>query len=288
MMNEGLILSKILDYIKVNNLKVIDDFPIYFKNILIQFINKNDKIPEYKTIKKKTDKIKTNFFMINKNITKKEFIKDIINILPSLDTLKLDDSTTKKINILFLASNPHSTSPLRLDEEIREIDRAIRSSDLRDKILLNQQFAVRVSDLQEHFLRYRPHIVHFSGHGNSESRIILEDDQGFSREVPVTALENLFELFSGKIICVILNACYSEIQAQAIAKHIDCVIGMSNSILDKAAITFSTSFYRALAYGKNVQNAFDLAVNQLKLLGIQGSEIPKLISRKNPESISIN
>lgn len=287
MMNDGLILSIILDYIKANNLEVIDDFPIKFKDIIVKSIKNDKKIPEFEIIKKKTDRMRTNFFMINRNITKKEFIENIISIIPSLDSLGLDEYITTKINILFLSSNPHNTSPLRLGEEVRSIDKAIRSSDLRDKFILNQQWAVRISELQDHLLRYNPDIVHFSGHGSTESQIILEDETGSSYAVPARALEGLFKVFSGKIKCVVLNACFSETQAQAIAEHIDCVIGMSDSISDKAAITFSASFYKALAYGKNVKVAFNLAKNQIELLGIHGHDIPHLISLgKSPELIS--
>ena len=62
-----------------------------------------------------------------------------------------------------------------------------------------------------------------------------------------------------------LNACYSEAQAQAIAKHIDCVVGMTTAVGDDAAIDFATAFYRALGYGRDVQTAFDLGTNQIAL-----------------------
>ena len=38
----------------------------------------------------------------------------------------------KTITILFLAANPKNTTKLRLDEEIREIDQALRLSEYRD------------------------------------------------------------------------------------------------------------------------------------------------------------
>ena len=60
---------------------------------------------------------------------------------------------------------------------------------------------------------------------------------------------------------------------------------MSNSILDETAIIFSTSFYKALAYGENIKKAFSLAINQIKLLGMSGSNIPQLISYRNLETV---
>jgi hypothetical protein len=68
------------------------------------------------------------------------------------------------IKILFLAANPLNTNRLRLDEEMRAIDAAVRQGDYRDQFDIHSHWAVRISDLQELLLRYQPDIVHFTGH----------------------------------------------------------------------------------------------------------------------------
>lgn len=181
------------------------------------------------------------------------------------------------IQILFLAANPRDTEKLRLDEEFRSIDRALRESDFRNKFNVEQQWAVRFNDLQGHILRYKPDIVHFSGHGSVVSKIILEDSSGKSHPVSSRALGQLFRVLKDNIRCVVLNACYSEQQARAIAQHIDCVIGMSNAIGDSAAINFATSFYQALGYGRNVKDAFELGCNQVDLANLDEQDTPKLL-----------
>jgi len=188
------------------------------------------------------------------------------------------DSAT--IKILFLAANPTDTTPLRLDEEIRSIDQALRQGEFRDQVKLEQHWAVRVTDLQSLLLRHQPHIVHFSGHGSEASEIILEDNAGKSRPVSPQALSTVFSLLKDNIRCVILNACYSERQAQAIAEHIDCVIGMSKAIGDKAAISFATAFYQALGFGRDVKTAFDLGRAQIDLENISEEQTPQLLSPK--------
>jgi hypothetical protein len=80
------------------------------------------------------------------------------------------------------------------------------------------------------------------------------------------------------IRCVILNACYSEQQAGAIAEHIDCVIGMTEAIGDKAAISFASAFYQALGYGRDVKTAFDLGCVQIGLEDLEEHDIPVLKS----------
>lgn len=201
---------------------------------------------------------------------------------------QMDEKMKKIIKILFIAANPKDTAPLRLDEEIRGIDQALLQVKYRDKFDFEQKLATRVDDLQSHLLRYEPDVVHFSGHGSSASEIILEDRSGESKPVSVRALSQLFSVLKDNIRCVILNACYSEPQAKAIAEHIDCVIGMSNAIEDEAAIKFSAAFYQALGYGRNVKTAFELGRNQidLELNDLDEQDKPKLIALKSkPEEI---
>lgn len=188
------------------------------------------------------------------------------------------------ITILFLACNPPGTEQLAIDEESRAIDKSLRSAEYRDVFDIKSHLAVRVSDLQELFLRHKPNIVHFSGHGSPSSEIVLQDDTGMEFTVPPEALSNLFSQFGDDIHCVVLNACYSRTQAEAIAEHVDCVIGMDDTITDKAAIVFSSAFYQALGYGRDIQSAFDLACNQIQIKGLGEHKIPQLL----PQNANVN
>ena len=190
------------------------------------------------------------------------------------------------IRILFLTANPTNTNRLRLDEESRAIDQALRRAEFRDRFELDQFQAVRVGDLQDCLLRFKPHIVHFSGHGSEAGEILLQDSSGASRAVSERALGRLFSVLKDNIRCVVLNACYSKVQAEAIASHIDAVVGMSTAIGDEAAISFSAAFYQALAYGRSIKTAFELACIQIDMEDIPEDEIPNLIAaRVNPEGI---
>lgn len=182
------------------------------------------------------------------------------------------------IKILFLAANPSDTARLRLDEEARAIDAAIRQGDYRQQFDIRSHWAVRISDLQELLLRHQPHIVHFCGHGSSAGELILQDDQGNAVTVSGEAIRKLFAVLKDNIQCVVLSACYSDAQARSIAHQIDCVVGMSDAISDQAALDFATAFYRALGYGRSVQTAFDLGTTQIDLRGLMEQDKPKLIA----------
>jgi CHAT domain-containing protein len=193
-----------------------------------------------------------------------------------------EDEDSSLIKILFLAANPADTDHLRLDAEMRAIDLALQQAAFRDRFELRQHWAVQVTDLQHCLLRHQPDIVHFSGHGSVLSEIILEDVSGNSRPVSVRALSTLFSILKDNIKCVVLNACYSEQQAQAIAQSIDCVIGMSKVIGDDAAIGFATAFYQALGFGRDVKTAFELGRVQIDLEGLDEQDTPKLLALKIP------
>ena len=135
----------------------------------------------------------------------------------------------KKITILFLAANPKSTDRLRLDEEVRTIDERLRLAQYRDRFNLEQQWAVRTGDILDAMLRYKPDIVHFSGHGSTDGALIFEDASGAAKPVSAAALGALFEALEG-VRCVVMNACWSATHATQITKHVDCVIGMARSV----------------------------------------------------------
>ena len=182
------------------------------------------------------------------------------------------------VSILFLAANPLTTSKLRLDQEVRAIDQVLQQTKYRDRFQIEQQWAVRVTDLQAHLLRYQPDIVHFSGHSNESSELILENHTGMPQAVPPEALNQLFYTLKDNVKCVVLNACYSEVQAQTIAQSIDCVVGISGAITDEASLNFATAFYQALGYGRTVQTAFDLGLAQLQLQEPNEQLTPKLLT----------
>lgn len=188
---------------------------------------------------------------------------------------------TEKIKILFLAASPLDFAPLRLDEEIREIDKKIQTGSHRGAFqLIAQHFATRWDDIQEALLRHKPHIVHFSGHGSKAEEISVMDDSGANHPVDKESLVELFDILRDNIRIVLLNACYSKPQAEAISQIIDYTVGMNKAIGDKAAIAFAGAFYRALSSDKSVRDAFRLGQNKLRGAKIAGADTPELIWRE--------
>lgn len=211
-----------------------------------------------------------------------------------------DPSVTK---ILFLAANPTNSTRLRLDEEWREIKRSLKESLQRDMFVLEQEWAVRPGDVQQAILEFQPKIVHFSGHGlgipsgelrmqetrhlsvlpESEAEpegLVFEDDAGQAKLVDTSTISALFGLFP-EVECVVLNACFSKKQAEAIAHHIPYAIGMNRAIGDQAARVFSVGFYNALGAGRDIEFAYKNACVLIRMEGIPEELTPELIRRSD-------
>ena len=217
-------------------------------------------------------------------------VKDSSSISPK-------DSPDLIKTILFLTANPSETAKLDLDREFAKISHNLQDNHGFD---LKSEWNVTIDDLQESLLKHKPQIIHFSGHGTGSATdqgtrgigitgqtkakggIIFENDKRESQVVPQVAFKNLFKILAPKynIKVVVLNACYSELQAQAINEYVPYVVGMNNAIKDEAAITFSSSFYNALAFNENdIETAFELGVNQIELKGLGNESIPVLLKK---------
>jgi len=193
------------------------------------------------------------------------------------------------ITILFLSANPSETKPLELIKECNIIDQKLRSSAEKGTFKLEQRHDISIKWLIEELLNYNPQILHFSGHGSEKSALIFQSENtGEIEEVPQFALSEVFRVLGGKIDLVFLDACYSERQARAIAEHVNCVIGMSDAIPEITATEFASTFYSSLGFGKNIKDAYDLAMAQLGLLSMPGDRIPKLIVKEGMEASKIH
>ena len=194
---------------------------------------------------------------------------------PSIPPQLASESNQK--TILFLAANPSDTSRLHLDKELRDIEEGLKLSPKGNQFKLVSKHAIRVADLQRALMEEEPTIVHFSGHGAMNGKLIIESVDGGNHYLNPSDVGELFELFADTVECVVLNACYSEEQADEIVKFIPFVVGMNQAISDKkAAIPFAVAFYDALGNGKSIEFAFKLGKNRIKLSGGSGAAIPVL------------
>jgi hypothetical protein len=220
------------------------------------------------------------------------------------EPLSFESRSSPVRTILLLAANPRETASLRLGEEFKRIEEVRRLSSKRDGFRLVKLEATSDEDLRSALLEERPEIVHFSGHGigqqgvasardlvvaddSGQGGLAFEDEMGHLLKVRGDSLGRLLKHFSDDVKCVVLNACFSNDHAEAIAQHIDYVIGMNRAIGDKAAITFAVGFYGAIVAGRSVECAFDLGCNAIDLKGIPEHQTPVLKKKSSTPVRSI-
>lgn len=208
--------------------------------------------------------------------------------------------------ILFLAANPSGIDRWALDREARAIQMELERSGYRDCFKFETRWAAEALDLLRELRRLRPTVVHFSGRfgpvalgGNgpattphpivtgtlgpdpTEPRhgVFFQGADGRSQLVPTQALEDVFDAAGASVKVVVLNACYSETQAEALVTHVDCVIGMGGPLRDEAARNFAIGFYGALGECESVATAYKQGRAAISLEGLRGADAPQLKTR---------
>jgi hypothetical protein len=177
-------------------------------------------------------------------------------------------------SVLFVAVTTGDN--LRTDREYKQLDNALRGSSIT---LHPPVLAPRPDELAIMLHRTQPSLVHFSSYGGKEG-ILFEDDQGSSKSGSAEALSALFREFSSTVKLVVLNACYSDVQANTIREHIDFVIGFRKEIRDDITTAFFDGFYKALAAGTPVNKAFQQGCAEILVGGGSEYQIPVLMTRK--------
>ena len=170
------------------------------------------------------------------------------------------------LKVLILSSDPRNINRLRLAQEHRDLQVAIRGTYFASSLDVFNEPSCRYSDITAALDRFDPHILHFSGHGEKDI-LYFEDVQGTAKAVRKQALAKVLSLQEA-LQLVILNACFSLDQGQAFADAVGLAIVSEGSILDQDAIDFSREFYTALGDGRrSYVKAFERAKSALEMTG---------------------
>lgn len=171
----------------------------------------------------------------------------------------------KKQTILMLTANPAQTTLLKIKEEHSAIAKELE--DNQERFLLKCEHSVNKSEFMRFPEELRPDILHFSGHGYGGDEIgtgivVQNDDKNKPDLITPYGLNSLFEYYKRNNIAfktVILNACYTDEQAEIIARYVPYVIGVTVSVIDEHSIAFSKGFYAELSNSTQLDfiKAFD-------------------------------
>lgn len=243
----------------------------------------NNQIDESSFESKKVEISKTLSAAVNDLEEDKQLDLDskITSEKSDLFDFKLEES--EKLKILFLASNPSQLGELSLRVEHSRIAERLQNVD-EELFDIKVNFATTSRQFIDRVIDYKPHILHFSGHGIKGNQVkdeladrldkaldgrggiafIHPDKPGEHKILAARSLRKIIErmLNAGKVPlkAVILNACYSEEEAKQISTHNLYAIGMEKAIADNTSVSFSSSFYEELCRARNIKKALNTSL----------------------------
>lgn len=183
---------------------------------------------------------------------------------------------SEKLRVVLLGAS--SAGDLRVGQEQQRIRAAVESATHRDLVELDPHPAATADIFLNALTRFRPHVVHFSGHSSHDLISFEKGEDNFHEGAIVSAdaFAQAIAAVDDKPLLVLLNSCHSAAQAQKLVDIVPFAIGMSDTIGDVDAITYAARFYAAVADGQSVQGAHLLSKAAIALNGLRDHELPTL------------
>ena len=183
------------------------------------------------------------------------------------------------LRVLLFTSLPEDQdaerSRLAVEEEQENVLEALLQGVLQGTVQLQVPDDGRFTTLKSQLCDFRPHLVFLSGHGKYHQPLdgedygsfLFEDERGFSDPVTDTTLAAAF--LGSSVQCVVLSACESGkvasdalnngLAVQLTRHHLCHVVGMRESVLDRAGILFAQHFCEAIGRRARVDVALQQA-----------------------------
>ena len=197
----------------------------------------------------------------------------IVRNIPSLDK-KIASSKELPVKILILVSLPLETyenSPLDPLKELKVINAVLDEYISKGIVDVDIEEKVNITTMRERLLNKKYDIVHFTGHGTNDGRLVIEDEKNSKKEKLITANE-IKEMFQNSSIKLFyFDACDSAYSpgSPSIAYHIyqqipsAYVIANIASVSDELATEITKHIYKTVLEEKEVANI--LNIGRLKL-----------------------
>ncbi|MFS8104662.1 hypothetical protein LFM09_46925 [Lentzea alba] len=183
---------------------------------------------------------------------------------------------SEKLRILMLGASPEGD--LRITREHSRIRKAVETSLHRDQVEFDLRLSATRQDLQEGIVKFRPHIVHFSGHG-SEQLISFEDDvDEFHAGVVVTAsaFASVCAATDDPPTLIVFNACHTASTADSLVERFaPAAVGMKDGIEDGDALAYAAALYSSIANGQSLLAAHAAGKAGIEVIGGE-HELPYL------------
>ncbi|MBU2005450.1 MAG: CHAT domain-containing protein, partial [Gammaproteobacteria bacterium] len=197
--------------------------------------------------------------------------------------VRLPDVPCEPLRVLLFTSLPDDLTELeRLDVEAEQaaVQEALMKQEQAGEIVLEMPDDGRLDTFRASLQHFQPHLVYLSGHGNfthehhnqqAYGSFLFEDAIGRKQEVSETELTACFQ--NTQVQLLVLSACLSAKQhpnyphnglsAALYKAGIPHVIGMRESVFDKAGIQFAKALLETLGKRTTVDVALQQARNAI-------------------------
>jgi hypothetical protein len=189
-------------------------------------------------------------------------------------------TVTPPLRVLVAVASPHGHSGLNVEAEAAAVGEALAPAQAAGLAQVEILAHARVMALREALRDYRPHVLHFAGHGAvgpDGGALVLEDEAGDGVLLSARQLRVMRQRSGADVCLAVLNACLTARDAEAEAFHtqrrallgvgpalvqagLGAVVGMQFSLTDASARLFSRDFYSTVVRLEPV----DLAVSRAR------------------------
>lgn len=188
----------------------------------------------------------------------------------------------KRLRILLTAANPADLDPVLVQREHRIIEDELQP--VARRVRIDSDWSTTAGVLLDTLDRYKPDILHFSGHGNKRGEpYLLASDNDEGRPIPGDLLEQMLRV-APQLRCVVFNTCYSgRIANQIVGRLPLVVIGMHDRVANETALEFARHLYRGIARGKSLQGAVQAARAGLATRSPTEGDLPSISKHADVE-----
>ncbi len=156
--------------------------------------------------------------------------------------------------LLIISHNPPGQHALGVDAIVRKI-RNVCDERLGD---IEHHPDLHLSDLEAQLRAHRPRIVQFIGHGVADGRLVMKRQDERPGDVAPEAVVAVLKAAPRMPELFLATACLTSALGAALAQAgVSAVISLRERVPDASLEAFSAAFYRRLAEGGTVREAFD-------------------------------
>jgi hypothetical protein len=187
----------------------------------------------------------------------------VLGAPPTLSDMQM----TEPLRLLIVPTNPAGQIAIDYSEEVEDIKSILRDTNS----IIELPGSHKIEAFMQKLLSYKPHVIHFIGHGDENGNILFKNDLGDLKPIGDELCGMMQSLSSAQDNqarlprLIILNACNTAtthinrqrlgLAAQLIMNRVPMVVAMQFTISDIAAKAFARGFYEYVAAGLPLHRA---------------------------------